>query len=194
MSCGPADEARMRVVNAVSEWSALDVEVAGIPLAHSLRFGEVSRFLPLAPGDVPATVQSGGTAVLATTLTLSPGAEQTLLLTPAPVLLTHAFSSPIAASMRVRLFNGLPEAAEVELADSRFRLSAGADSGPDGLVLTANRQTSLTLIVGVERLSFTVPALPAESELLLVVSRAEAPVLLAIAPSAALGLLSAEGK
>ncbi len=185
----------MRVVNAVSGWSALDVDVADVPLARALRFGEVSSFLSVAAGEVAATVQTEGTPLLATTLTLSPGAEQTLLLTPDPVLLTHAFPAPVAASMRVRLFNGLAEAAEVELADTQFRLSAGADSGPDGLVLVANRQTALSLTVGSERLSFTVPALPAQSELLLVmVAQTEAPVLLAIAPSAALGLLSAEGK
>lgn len=192
MGCGPAEEARVRVVNAVSAQGALDVEVAGLPVARALRFGEVSAFVPVVSGAVPATVHAGDAPLLSTTLTLTPGGVQTLLLTPEPFVLTHAFPAPVPGLMRVRVFNGLGERAVVALPGITSVLEPGEDSGPEGLELAANRRAALVLVMGPQRLAFTVPALPAESEVLLVATRAGAPVFLAVAPSAALGLLQAE--
>jgi hypothetical protein len=191
LGCGPAEDARVRVLNATIG-DALDVEVAGVAVASSLRFGEVSPFTPVASGAVPATVLAGTSPLFSTTLALSPGATQTLLLAPEPFLLTHASASPVAGLIHVRLFNGLGERASVELGDAAFSLEARADSGAEGIGLPAGRRSPLVLSVGPERLRFTVPALPEESEVLLVATRQGAPVLLAVAPSAALGVLRAE--
>ncbi len=187
-----------RVVNATTQ--PVDVRWNAVALTRGLAAAEASPFLPLQPGpgaldvidperSTSTTLQLGAAQHLSVLLTQG---SDGLRVTP----LVHRFAPPRETTIRVRVVHAADsQPLRVELAGLQDELLPGADSGDEGVELPANTSTAITVERGGRQLAFTVPALPAGSELLLVLVQ-PAPndlELLGVAPSAALGFFESNG-
>jgi hypothetical protein len=142
-------------------------------------------------GAIPLAAPSDGALTLV--VADGPGGEGLRLLP-----LVHGFAAARPGSLRLRVLHAaaLPEL-ELSLdgAPGLSRLEPGADSGASGLEAPSGRPATVRLGSAAGRWSFSVPALPASSEVLLVLcgpTAAEGLRMVAVAPSAVLGVLEPE--
>jgi Domain of unknown function (DUF4397) len=194
-ACGPEAPGAVRVVNATRQ--PVDVQWNAVPLSRGLAAAEASPFLPTQAGpgrltvanSTRGTLQLGADERLSVVLTESAG---TLRVRP----VVHRFAEPRATSIRVRVVHAADaEAVTLTLANASLTLAAGDDTGVDGVELPANTPTPLPVASAGRQRTFTIPALPAGSELLLVlVQNASSELaMLGVAPSAALGFFESNG-
>jgi Domain of unknown function (DUF4397) len=194
-ACGPEAPGAVRVVNATRQ--PVDVQWNSVPLSRGLAAAEASPFLPTQAGpgrlsianSTRDTLQLGADEHLSVLLTESAGA---LRVRP----LVHRFAEPRATSIRVRVVHAADDqAVTLALHGAPMTLAAGADSGVDGVEFPANTPTLLPVAYAGRQRIFTIPALPAGSELLLVLVQTTSNELamLGVAPSAALGFFESNG-
>lgn len=190
------------------------MSIDGSVVARGLRSGEAADFVVVEPGTRTLAVFDADSSapVFSTELVLADGSEVNVVLTGKAGALTvapvvSAFAPPRDGRLRLRVLHAAPGLGPVSFdfgddgAVDIAALSPGFSSTAEGIEGAANTLVPLRVVDdhGPSR-HFTVPALPAHSELLLVLTEEsvsdQAPgsraALLGIAPSAVLGFLRQE--
>lgn len=207
-SCGPRPSAQVRLVNASARAMPIDVSWSGSPAFREVRHGEATSFEALEAGlsTVQAFETSSGQQLGTAGIDVPAAARATVILAPRadPLRfdfhrLVHGFESPTPGLIRLRVLNAAALGpVTVDLNDGQLgaaSLGPGEDTGPAGLQAPANEASRLLVRSANEVFHFTVPALPSQSELVLVLANAQDTqvAMLGVALSATLGFMWPEG-
>lgn len=127
---GPSATAHVRVVHAVPDAPAVDVQVDGKTVITALAYGDASAYYNVARGTRTLAINETGTAnsVLTTSATFKKDSSYTIIATnllasPQALILQDDLSSPAAGNSRVRLVHGAPSAGLVDI----YVTAPGAD-------------------------------------------------------------------
>jgi hypothetical protein len=184
------------VVNASGE--PLDATWDQVVLSDDLPSTESSPFLAVPSGraQLELTAALGGSVRARSTLEAVADAHTSLLVTPGSRVtpLVHRFAAPGDGTIRARLVHAAESLLTATLEAHQLSLQPWTDSGPEGLELAAGQASTLWLATTGASTRFTVPALPAKSEVLLVILQGPTGLsVLGVAPSAVLGFLPRGG-
>ena len=191
------DTAQLRVIHASPDAPAVDVYAKGssTPLFSNVNYGDTTSFKTVATGNVQVELRPAGSAPTSTPAYTSPSLTLTkeqkidaiaagLLASTDPdssfrlLALPEGFTTPAAGKIRVRIVHGSSDAPTVGLDvgnDGSVEvpsLARFADTGAAGVELPAATDLQVGITAGANNAtrvtSFTVPALPAGTEALVV--------------------------